>query len=80
MTVYIVVVLPKMCYSLALFVSSFKMSRFQYATGEGSSFYEAVEKVRQRMGYSKLKEKQVEAIAAFVQGRDTVVLLPTGYE
>ena len=39
----------------------------------------AIEETRIEMGYSTLKEKQIEAIAAFAQGKDTVVILPTGY-
>ena len=32
-----------------------------------------------RLGYDSLKEKQSEAICAFVEGHDTFVSLPTGY-
>ena len=31
------------------------------------------------LGYSSMKEKQIEAISAFVEGNDTFVSLPTGY-
>ena len=31
-----------------------------------------------RIGYESLKEKQVEAISAFLQGHGTFVVLPTG--
>jgi len=33
----------------------------------------------QRMGIERLKPKQLEAIEAFVSGKDTFVSLPTGY-
>ena len=39
----------------------------------------AIEETRIAMSYTELKEKQREAITAFVRGRDTIVLLPTGY-
>ena len=32
-----------------------------------------------QLGYASLKEKQREALTAFVRGSDTFVLLPTGY-
>ena len=31
------------------------------------------------LGYSSMKEKQIEAICAFVEGHDTFVSLPTSY-
>ena len=31
------------------------------------------------LGFKELKEKQKEAVMAFVQGHDTFVALPTGY-
>ena len=37
-----------------------------------------IESARQR-GYTKLKEKQVEAVEAFIKGHDTFISLPTGY-
>jgi len=33
----------------------------------------------QRMGIERLKPKQLEAVEAFVSGKDTFVSLPTGY-
>ena len=33
----------------------------------------------QRLGYDRLKEKQLEAIVSFLQGNDTFVALPTSY-
>lgn len=33
----------------------------------------------QRLGYSTLKDKQLEAIVTFVQGNDCFIALPTGY-
>ena len=32
-----------------------------------------------KLGYPNLKEKQVEAVISFIQGRDTFVSLPTSY-
>ena len=32
-----------------------------------------------QLGYASLKEKQKEALTAFVRGSDTFVSLPTGY-
>ena len=32
-----------------------------------------------QLGYASLKEKQREALTAFVRGSDTFVSLPTGY-
>ena len=33
----------------------------------------------QALGFTELKEKQIEAIDTFVSGHDTFVSLPTGY-
>ena len=32
-----------------------------------------------RLGFAELKEKQKEAVVAFVSGKDVFVSLPTGY-
>ena len=32
-----------------------------------------------RLGYMAMKAKQIEAITAFVNGKDTFIVLPTGY-
>ena len=32
-----------------------------------------------KLGYGELKDKQVEAVASFMQGRDVFVSLPTGF-
>lgn len=39
----------------------------------------AIECARTQLGFSELKDKQLEAISTFVGGRDTFVILPTGY-
>ena len=39
----------------------------------------AIERVKEALGLTELKPKQVEAISAFVSGRDIFVSLPTGY-
>ncbi len=39
----------------------------------------AITEALEAMGIAELKEKQREAIEAFLQGRDTFVVLPTGY-
>ena len=31
------------------------------------------------LGYDEMKQKQVDAVCTFLQGRDTFVSLPTGY-
>ena len=40
---------------------------------------QAMMEVASAMGFSELKEKQVEAILALVSGKDVLVSLPTGY-
>ena len=40
---------------------------------------EAIQFAMTRLGFEMLKDKQREAVCAFVGGRDTVVILPTGY-
>jgi len=42
-------------------------------------FMHAVEESAREAGYGSLKVKQLEAIEAFVSGKDTFVALPTGY-
>ena len=42
-------------------------------------FDAAVDKVLRCMGLKSLKEKQREALEAFISGHDTCVALPTGY-
>ena len=37
-----------------------------------------IESARQ-LGYTKLKERQVEAVEAFIKGHDMFISLPTGY-
>ena len=39
----------------------------------------AISESTKLLGFKKLKEKQLEAMCAFVQGHDTFVSLPTGY-
>jgi len=39
----------------------------------------AVDETAREAGYGPLKGKQLEAIKAFVSGKDTFVALPTGY-
>ena len=39
----------------------------------------AILKSGQDLGYNTLKDKQIEAMASFLEGRDTFVSLPTGY-
>lgn len=39
----------------------------------------AIAKAADCMGFSPLKDKQLEAIFSFMSGRDTFVCLPTGY-
>lgn len=39
----------------------------------------AIRKSALALGYTSLKEKQVEAMYSFLQGKDTFVSLPTGY-
>jgi superfamily II DNA helicase RecQ len=39
----------------------------------------AIDLAVKTLGYSKLREKQREAIVAFVNGHDCFVSLPTGY-
>ena len=39
----------------------------------------AISESTKLLGFEKLKEKQLEAVCAFVQGHDTFVSLPTGY-
>jgi len=39
----------------------------------------AIQEVIQKMNLKPLKEKQTEAIQAFISGKDTFVALPTGY-
>ena len=31
------------------------------------------------LGYDEMKQKQVDAVCTFLQGKDTFVSLPTGY-
>ena len=40
---------------------------------------EAISEVMEVMGVQSLKEKQKEAILTFLSGRDTFMVLPTGY-
>ena len=44
-----------------------------------ASFEGAVDHVVQIMKLRPLKQKQLDALRAFVSGRDTFVALPTGY-
>ena len=39
----------------------------------------AVRKAGQSLGYTSLKDEQLNALCAFVRGRDVFVSLPTGY-
>ena len=39
----------------------------------------AIKTAAERLGFKKLKEKQIEAIKAFISGKDVFVSLPTGY-
>jgi len=39
----------------------------------------AITKSGEKLGYSNLKDKQVETITSFVEGNDTFVSLPTSY-
>lgn len=39
----------------------------------------ALEKTIEELGLHTLKPKQREAVEAFIAGRDTFVILPTGY-
>ena len=32
-----------------------------------------------RLGYTNLKNKQIEAITSFIEGKETFIALPTGY-
>ena len=40
---------------------------------------QALDEIVREMGFTKLKPKQLEAIAVVVSGNDTFVSLPTGY-
>ena len=40
---------------------------------------EAIETARNTLGFNTLKEKQIEAIKAFLSGKDVFTSLPTGY-
>ena len=39
----------------------------------------AIQEVIQKMNLKSMKDKQTEAIQAFISGQDTFVALPTGY-
>ena len=39
----------------------------------------AIEKALTTLGLSALKPKQLEAVTSFVEGNDTLVILPTGH-
>ena len=45
---------------------------------QGESDFKMLYKMRQRNGYSSLREKQEEIMKHFLSGRDTFVSLPTG--
>ncbi len=42
-------------------------------------FKKIVEDCGRLLGYSNLKDKQIEAVTTFLEGNDTFVSLPTGY-
>ena len=39
----------------------------------------SIEWAMNHLGLQRLKDKQLEGVTAFIQGRDTFVILPTGY-
>ena len=45
----------------------------------GSDIETVVRACGSRLGYMAMKAKQIEAITAFVNGKDTFIVLPTGY-
>ena len=46
---------------------------------EPKDMWQAVLDSARLLGYSSMKEKQIEATCTFVEGHDTFVSLPTGY-
>ena len=48
-------------------------------TSEMETPLHALEIVTTRLGYSKLKKEQKDAILSFLAGRDVFIVLPTGY-
>ena len=49
------------------------------AMADAGAVEQAMMEVASAMGFSELKEKQVEAILALVSGKNVLVSLPTGY-
>ena len=43
------------------------------------NLHTAIEMAKEALGLTELKPKQVEAISAFVSGKDVFISLPTGY-
>ena len=46
----------------------------------GSDIETVVRACGSRLGYMAMKAKQIEAITAFVNGKDTFIVLPTGID